>query len=181
MWFLKNFRRGFATNSSSSHSFVYMKKPNTWFGPNPTTPEEYGWNDFRLDTVSEKLFYVLVSKLSNRFWNSTKTLEEKVQEAMEDLGDEFPEFTEETFEAAISDSYVDHQSVGTINSELARDPHVVVFGGNDNGEGSQERASAIRRGEVDWAITTPMFEDSEALETLQGDPHAINAMKYLER
>lgn len=178
---MKNFRRGFATNSSSSHSFVYMKKPNTWFGPNPTTPEEYGWNDFRIDTVAEKLFYVLVSRLSGKYWNSQKTTEEKVQDAMKEFGHEFPEFTEETFEAAVTDSYVDHQSVGTIEVGLARDPHVVVFGGNDNGGDSFERATAIRNGEVDWALTEPEYGDCEALEAVQGDPHAIKARKRLKK
>lgn len=67
MGILKNFRRGFATNSSSSHSFVYMKKPNHEVGEVPHGME-FGWGDFRLETLKEKLFYVLVDRIGMN-WN----------------------------------------------------------------------------------------------------------------
>lgn len=153
MRFLKNFRRGFATNSSSSHSFVYMKTPDHSVGVAPLG-EDFGWNDFRLSTLKEKLFYVLVDRLDYD-WSP--------EEAMENLGDEFPEFTRDDFDAA-KGSYIDHQSRGTITMEQARDPYVTVFGGNDNSDGSEERASAFQ--EIDWTRTEPTWEEEERIATL---------------
>lgn len=149
--FLKNFRRGFATNSSSSHSFVYMKEAQLGGlgaeGPGGYIGSEFGWEDFRLDTIREKLFYFLVGRIGGSWDRSSDGAEE-----FRDMGEDFPELTEEDFSDAAS-GYVDHDSKGLISAEMARDPHLVVFGGNDNGGESQERIAAIRRGEVDWTRT----------------------------
>lgn len=158
--FLKNFRRGFATNSSSSHSFVYMKDEQGLGDENPGryTDNEFGWQDFRLDTIREKLFYVLVGRIGGGWGSDQSTVEEDIEE----WGDEFPELTEEDF-AAAKNGYIDHESVGTIGMDQARDPHVVVFGGNDNSGDSQERVAAIRAGEVDWSRTEMDVDDLEHL------------------
>lgn len=154
--FLKNFRRGFATNSSSSHSFVYLKEPATDAHADVNSADaEFGWNDFRLSTIREKLFYVLVSRIGGG-WGS------KVdgQQAYDDLHEEYPELKLEDFEEA-ANGYVDHDSVGTISEVEARDPHVVVFGGNDNSGESAERAEVVRNGEVDWERTEMNWEDAD--------------------
>lgn len=158
--FLKNFRRGFATNSSSSHSFVYMKEEQGLGDESPSvyTDNEFGWNDFRLDTIREKLFYVLVGRIGGGWGSHQSTAEEDFEE----WGDQFPELTEQDFAAAKS-GYIDHESVGTISEDQARDPHVVVFGGNDNDGDSEERAAAIRAGEIDWSKTKMDVDDLEHL------------------
>lgn len=147
MGLLKNFRRGFATNSSSSHSFVYMKAPQDT-SAKPSGQDEFQWNDFRLDSVGDKLFYALADRIGGN-WGGYS--DEQVQENMERYGADFPEFDEADFRAAMSSMGVDHESVGTISLEQARDPHVVVFGGNDNGDGSYLRIQA--EDEIDWAVT----------------------------
>lgn len=156
MPFLKNFRRGFATNSSSSHSFVYLKNEH---GLGAETPSrhisgEFGWEDFRLDTIREKLFYVLVGMIGGGWRSDVDAAAEFADRAAQ-----FPELTEEDFESAAA-GYIDHDSVGTISLEDARDPYLVVFGGNDNDDvPSQERADAIRAGEVDWSKTAMDYHD----------------------
>lgn len=147
MGLLKNFRRGFATNSSSSHSFVYMKAAQST-STTPSGQDEFQWNDFRLDTVGDKLFYALADRVGGN-WGGFS--DEQVQENMERYGPEFPEFDESDFRAAMNSTGVDHESVGTISLEQARDPHVVVFGGNDNDDGSRLRIRA--EDEIDWAVT----------------------------
>jgi len=156
--FLKNFRRGFATNSSSSHSFVYMKDEQGIGeeGPSSYTDSEFGWNDFRLGTIREKLFYVLVGRIGGGWGSDQSTADEDFEE----LGDQFPELTEQDF-AAAKNGYIDHQSQYTIDEAQARDPHLVVFGGNDNSGDSQERAAAIRAGEIDWSRTKMDVDDLE--------------------
>jgi hypothetical protein len=155
--FLKNFRRGFATNSSSSHSFVYLKRPVTSSNNDQLPDGHFNWEDFRLDTLKEKLFYVLVSRIGG-FWDSVS--DEQVDEAIKQHIEDFPEFSREDFREAMRGN-VDHESQGLIGLEEARDPHVVIFGGNDNGGDSQERAAAVRAKEIDWSRTRPDYDDAE--------------------
>ena len=161
-FFLKNVRRGFATNSSSSHSFVYMKRPNSDFGTIPTRPQAFTWNDFRLDTIAEKLFYVLATRMSyKRSWGDSEVARSaKVTEAFQTMGAEYPGFTKETFAFAY-DSPVDHQSFGTISLQEALDPRVVVFGGNDNDGPSSLRAEAVAAGEIDWTNSYKLDYEEE--------------------
>lgn len=136
MIFLKlvnNLRRGFATNSSSSHSMIYFKEPVCEPGVVVTADSEFGWNDFALDTTLNKLFYVVTGLLQRILgWNSTK---KDIEEAYDLYGHLFPEFNLEDFQNAAR-GYVDHQSASyaPIDEQImfARDPHIVFFGGNDN-------------------------------------------------
>lgn len=168
--FLKNFRRGFATNSSSSHSFVYLKEAQGLGDENPGryTDSEFGWGDFRLDTIREKLFYVLVGMVGGG-WEPKSAAED-----YEEYGEQFPELTEDDFEQAVH-GYVDHESKGLISADQARDPHLVVFGGNDNSDGSEERHAAIRSGEVDWTRTVMEYDDLEFIR--QDDEEGQKAVK----
>lgn len=155
---LSNFRRGFATNSSSSHSFVYLKKvPEDAYDHKvdfDCKDNEYGWEDFKISSILEKLFYVMTSKIEG--WESMS--EERKQE----VRDEFPEFSDSEI-ALASEGYVDHQSIGTISAKESRDPHTVIFGGNDNGGESYERSKVVSSGLVDWTKTEPEWEDTENL------------------
>lgn len=157
MRLLKNFRRGFATNSSSSHSFVYLKEPVADHDPGIITEDEFQWNDFRLDTLRAKLFYVLAGKIGGSWGGDAQAL--AATKGYEDLKDQFPEFGMEEFHRAAGSMGVDHQSRGTISAEQARDPRLVLFGGNDNDGDSHERAAAIARGEVDWSRSSPQYSD----------------------
>lgn len=159
---IRNIRFGFATNSSSSHSFVYMKKPNNDLGSAAWMNVEFGWEDFELRTIREKLMYHLVMR-GGSSWGSDP------DDLYDNYWDEYPELDKEDFEAAAS-GYVDHESYGTITLDQARDPHVVVFGGNDNGGSSANRRAAIRNGEVDWDKTKPEWGDMEAIESAKGLP-----------
>ena len=152
---LANYRRGFATNSSSSHSFVYLKSTpedayrEEYFDP---AGEYYGWDDFKLSSIMGKLFYVLSQKVHG--WESMDEDEKQV------IRDEFPEADDGMIQAA-SESEVDHESFGVVTPEIARNPYTVVFGGNDNDGYSYERAKVVSSGLVDWTKTEPEWGDTE--------------------
>lgn len=159
MGILKNFRRGFATNSSSSHSLVFMKNAGKSGADEPLPEAEFGWQDFRLDTLKEKLFYVLVSRIGG-YWGDGPS-DQELDEAISDNIDDFPEFDREDFREAMS-GYVDHESRGIVSLDEARDPHSVIFGGNDNSGPSAKRGSAITNGEIDWTRTSiDPYDDEE--------------------
>lgn len=168
--FLKNFRRGFATNSSSSHSFVYMKKDQPQSGD--VMDNDFGWKDFRLDSIKQKLFYALVSRVDSYKWGTPT--EEEVDEAVQEYGDDYPELDREDFRYALEGG-VDHESRGLISRFEARDPRLVVFGGNDNEGPSQERIKAIVNDEVDWTRTDMLYEDVQFFN--EDDQSAWDALK----
>lgn len=152
--FLKNVRYGFATNSSSSHSFVYLKEPAPDAHDNVALSKtDYSWNDFRISTIKEKLFYILAGKIPTP-WLKEDALSGDY--LYEQYHEEFPEFTKEELLLA-QDSSVDHASVNNIDTEEARDPRVVVFGGRP----SPEREKAVASSAVDWSRTPLLIEDEE--------------------
>lgn len=159
-WLINNMRRGFATNSSSSHSMVHFKNPissdNTSFYGNP----EFGWDDFTLTSLGEKLMYALVAHLSHEGYSRTwyqDPAEDEVTRAMEEFGHLFPEFPEQAFRAALQ-GYIDHQSMPSSSEALkaARDPHIMIVGGNDNGGTTAWNLVDEYAGsdEVDWISST---------------------------
>ena len=153
--FLKNFRRGFATNSSSSHSFVYLKEPN----PNHDDSgcdmsysyTEFGWEDFRLDTLKSKLMYWVAGNCDG--WDV---------EAIRSTHD-IPELSDSELEQAAS-GYVDHNSDVIYSTTLddMRDPRVVVYGGNDNDGFSRKRLLDVDAGIIDNELSTPEWYDDPA-------------------
>lgn len=161
---VKNVRYGFATNSSSSHSLVYLSKPIPGHDTLArTTDAEFGWEDFRLASLRDKLFYLLVQRVGQSgFWGEDKDERraEAIRRAVVDHWDAFPELTYDDFVEAV-DGYVDHQSRGTLDEARARDPHVVVFGGNDNGGDSSLRAAQLHAGGVDWTKTVPQHDEED--------------------
>ena len=174
-YLLSNFRRGFATNSSSSHSFVYLKKvPEDAYNHEVNfecIDNEYGWEDFRISSILEKLFYVMTSRIEG--WE--KMSEERKQE----VRDEFPEFSDSEI-ALASDGYVDHQSIGTISAKEARDPYTVIFGGHDNDGWSNERAKVVSGGLVDWKRSDPHWSDTDVLGTDLKSPELAEMIQGLK-
>ena len=156
--FVKNFRRGFATNSSSSHSFVYLKEPVEDHDADYIEETEFGWNDFTLTTLRSKLFYVLCGLIAQGYWSTRDVdVDAEVAERYEEMKDEFPELTLDDFRDAYLNDGIDHQSRGTIGIDEARDPHVIVFGGNDNSGESYTRKSYTSA--IDWSRTEVEYGD----------------------
>lgn len=160
---LANYRRGFATNSSSSHSFVYLKDvpedahEKAYYDP---AGEYYGWDDFKLSSIMSKVFYVMSQKVYG--WESMS------EDEKQRIREEFPEADDDMIRAA-SESDVDHESFGVVTPEIARNPYTVVFGGNDNDGYSRERSKMVSSGLVDWTKTEPEWGDTEAQ---WGDPNS---------
>lgn len=160
---LANYRSGFATNSSSSHSFVYLKDipedahKKAYYDP---AGEYYGWDDFKLSSIMGKVFYVMSQKVHG--WESMD------EDEKQRIREEFPEADDDMIRAA-SESDVDHESFGVVTPEIARNPYTVVFGGNDNDGYSYERAKVVSNGLVDWTKTEPEWGDTEAQ---WGDPNS---------
>lgn len=160
--FVKNFRMGLATNSSSSHSLVYFATPRPghpagsgtvedgWDDDGPShssggfyrapgsVDTEFGWNQFRLSTMYEKLMYALVRALQVEGYSHWYSYGDKPQpdlnEAYAKLSPMFPELEREDYDEA-ANGYIDHQSQDSVERllEAARNPFVEVWGGNDNG------------------------------------------------
>ena len=174
-YLLSNFRRGFATNSSSSHSFVYLKKvPEDAYNHEVNfecIDNEYGWEDFRISSILEKLFYVMTSRIEG--WE--KMSEDRKQE----VRDEFPEFSDSEI-ALASDGYVDHQSIGTISAKEAREDSTVIFGGHDNDGWSNERAKVVSGGLVDWKRSDPHWSDTDVLGTDLKSPELAEMIQGLK-
>ena len=155
-YLLANYRRGFATNSSSSHSFVYLKEiPEDAYEQSYYDPagEYYGWEDFKLSSIADKLFYVLSQKVHG--WESMS------EDEKQRIREEFPEADDKMIRAA-SESDVDHESFGVVTPEIARNPYTIVFGGNDNDGYSRERSKMVSSGLVDWTKTEPEWGDMES-------------------
>ena len=155
-YLLANYRRGFATNSSSSHSFVYLKEiPEDAYEQSYYDPagEYYGWEDFKLSSIADKLFYVLSQKVHG--WESMS------EDEKQRIREEFPEVDDKMIRAA-SESDVDHESFGVVTPEIARNPYTIVFGGNDNDGYSRERSKMVSSGLVDWTKTEPEWGDMES-------------------
>lgn len=133
---IHNVRTGFATNSSSTHSIVFMKRDLG--GDSPDSPAQFGWENFTLTDESGKLDYLAAT----------------VRHALQDaIGDDLAvRIANELTGARItSDAYVDHQSIlalptgwdgksldldflAEFKAFLLRDD-VAILGGNDNSDG----------------------------------------------
>lgn len=129
---IKNIRFGFATNSSSTHSLVFIENNNI------KTDEytEFGWQYFHASDEESKTNY-LAYILKSAIYEKTKS----------DLISNM--FIKGYFGKDIPDGYVDHQSKSIVpynmknelNLEFFEDfkkfilnKNLVIFGGNDNDE-----------------------------------------------
>jgi hypothetical protein len=133
--FIHNFRAGFATNSSSSHSVVLLP-PGVQLSDDPSDDSNgYGWDFFRLVSEEQKLRY-LAAQFFSQHWEDPVIRHRLVERFKQELPD---------FELNADDEkrplYVDHQSVLNISAnpaavesmiKLFRSDRVAVLGGNDN-------------------------------------------------
>lgn len=134
--FLKQFRHGFATNSSSAHSVILAQHPQQ----DSSVPGsyEYGWQNFILGSRQEKRNYLFQQTRSHfedtPLWDRYVALVQPDAEALVPQrswrGE--PELP----------GYVDHESVGIVGGATLEGieetlqwldhPRVVITGGNDN-------------------------------------------------
>jgi hypothetical protein len=134
-----NLKTGHAVNSSSSHSIIIVKNPNSVEAV-PTSYSDFGWDQFVLKSKEEKLHYIS-AMISSQYYG----LDQQIKMTLKRLG--LVDFTE------YDESTVDHQSVTHIpgieykeNSDYEIDQNVfrnfldaylsdnvIVLGGNDNG------------------------------------------------
>ena len=138
---IHNFRAGFATNSSSSHSVILL--PVNKIGKVDSIDgfdDHYGWDWFRLTTVEEKMRYLCAQMFT------VAGDEETRKHIVERLKLEAPELehvsTGETEWGSV-ELGIDHQSVWGFSSEpetmetlikFFKSPRVVILGGNDNAD-----------------------------------------------
>lgn len=142
-----NFRIGFATNSSSSHSVVLIppEMASRDLSSLSISPDwgDYGWSHFRLVTEEEKLRYLLAQFFSG--YGNTKMAVERLSKEYPHFGDIDPD--KPGYEQELS---VDHQSAWGMEGHdedsletmirFFKSPRVVILGGNDN---TDERPNEI--------------------------------------
>ena len=120
---LINKRSGFATNSSSSHSIILTPPNSTSHLGNISEGNEFGWNWFLQQSFDQKLNYIMVA-LNHM---SDEELIELLSVSQSDLDRNRPH-----------DGYIDHDSVGLIDSDNAKivlhSNSISILGGNDNSE-----------------------------------------------
>lgn len=150
-------RHGFATNSSSSHSLVYLKGPaKDAYKPGFTAPY-YERNSFILDRITEKVLYALLSRMGG-YWDSSKYRSGMAPEIEPYMG-------KPKFKKLLQDTMVDHDSIGVLTDlDVARDPNVVVMcGDSEYGPAQKEvikaRRLMIEHRIIDWDRTVPIYED----------------------
>lgn len=139
-----NIRKSFATNSSSTHSILYLDNLNEKIASN-NIDSDFGWDFFTISNDTDKIHY-LASCVQSYYYAQNCLLdieyEEKIKIANEATYKIFPELNGVEFKS------VDHQSQllipdnfdGTnLNIEYIQDlkqyllnNNVVIVGGNDN-------------------------------------------------
>jgi len=145
---IHNIRRGLATNSSSSHSLLFLPKGKGI--PDADPDGGYGWNYFTCASKEAKLHYLAVTLLQNleSFYPNLYTSSLSTEGPEKILYDKVHEYTGVMLEGDDRREHVDHQSVMTFPSdwpatEVDReffsdfcdwflDDMVAVLGGNDN-------------------------------------------------
>lgn len=131
---IENFRAGYATNSSSSHSVVII--PDTMAAGSGGSVYAYGWDNFVLTTPTAKIRYLTAQLIAGLD-------DENAERLRAFIGRSFPEVADQ-FEGD-HDIYVDHQSQWArprgfseaytkFLIEQILSPNVVILGGNDNGD-----------------------------------------------
>jgi hypothetical protein len=150
MFTIPNIRLGFATNSSSSHSIVFMKEPAS--AGSGDAKFEFGWDNFKLRGENTKACYLAAS-----IYSSLSNIPEWQRRAVVISLFKGSAIEDDLVQSLSNSSdyiYVDHQSafnVAGLQSEhfpllvaeaaaFFRDPRIVVHGGNDNTEDSEENS-----------------------------------------
>lgn len=148
---ITNIRLGRATNSSSSHSIVVTKDPSRVKSVSSSSGSfAYGWDHFVLKEEKEKLEYFLVPLINDLLSavGREQTIELVRQWFDYDIEHAFvPRGYGDKPDQLVFQGYIDHQSmfrygfdnidnrldqVAELINTLAKNPNIVVFGGNDN-------------------------------------------------
>lgn len=118
-----SYRKGFATNSSSSHAIIMSTSGK--FPEYDDYSGDYGWDWFVQQDFDAKLSYIYVA-IRDQF-NSNQELADHLRVEVEHI---------DAISSALSDGYIDHDSYGVINrSNAAMVLHsevLAIRGGNDN-------------------------------------------------
>lgn len=167
-----NFRLGFATNSSSSHSIIYVPSnmlPSVREDVRDDFDGSYGWENFTIVSREEKLKYV-ASQLSLMF--DRLKVPAYLQHA----------FFQAQLGVAPDDlRSVDHQSVWTLPQQdgsvplewiedmrtfIVDNPNIVILGGNDNSDGHP--------------LLRELGVEDEMGEEIEGSPARYVSMGYMD-
>lgn len=142
--------RGFATNSSSSHSLIYVDAESMSELDDSGSGHEFGWANFTLASPTAKLRYVTVIVANSIcVWKGWKYMDKPIDYAiLNSIGrDLMGQYWSELYEG--ESFYVDHQSLFQIpwtgkeglNRDYVRDftrwacrKDTAILGGNDNDE-----------------------------------------------
>lgn len=196
----------FETNSSSCHSMTLLAKANNIEAVPDTSKEslalslgEYGWGNDILDTIEEKLSYLLTycvcyADRSDReyFCNKMRNYFPNLKVIYFKESDYSPsEFYEKvcnnTFSSSLEYSYIDHESVHVpkeiINNVAFKDylhRDCVVYITNDNGDNSPrvsvEKAKALG---ISQEMADEIAESSSCIYYIQR-PYEISNDLYKE-
>lgn len=150
---ITNVRLGFATNSSSSHSIVltnrrYSDDSGNSYGGNL----DFGWESFTLASQGSKLPYIaLILRYELESFLPRAEAAGVVYELLKDVQDRHFSRSE------LAEGYIDHQSILPLPADMSPEgrflymrrlartlmnSNVVIFGGNDNSEGSSHEAES---------------------------------------
>lgn len=137
--YIFNVRKGFATNSSSSHSVIELKEDSGKFGVITDEYTNFGWEFFTAANLESKQNYIAASIKENLSILGFKG--KKLDKELERI------VGKDIFKSS-KNAYIDHQSVitfprnfdnKTLNEEFIKDvfsyiskDSVVITGGNDN-------------------------------------------------
>lgn len=139
-----SFRKGFATNSSSSHAIIMSPTGN--FPKHDNYSGDYGWDWFVQQEFDSKLSYIYVA--IHQQFNSHQALADHLNVSLEKI---------EEISRNVNDGYIDHDSYGTINEENAamilHNDVLAIRGGNDNDDipSYLEQYQEVDSGQIEMA------------------------------
>ena len=167
-----NIRRGFATNSSSSHSLVFVNdSTRDILSEQPSEFSDFGWSYFVQMSFEEKLRYIVVALHID---------EDNVDCYAEGLGVSEKQLLDTVRTAQYG--YIDHESVGLISSvqdayTILHNDNVAIVGGNDNSQSPEwhERLSFIDPEAERFVSGLSAQREKEGVKTLfhKADRHFI--------
>ncbi len=194
---IHNFRLGFATNSSSSHSVVMIPPDKIGkVGDIDAGGDDFNWEFFRLTTEEAKMRYLAAQFMSNFRENS-----EVMQNLVERFSQEIPHYRDHldanyaiTPKEVTTTRYdgttytytdcshpsVDHQSIYNFSTFDAtqvdqliaafKNPRLVVLGGNDNTDFDEDQApNSVRGADRLEAFNDLMTDGSKVRVKIEGD------------
>lgn len=139
-----SFRKGFATNSSSSHAIIMSPTGN--FPKHDNYSGDYGWDWFVQQEFDSKLSYIYVA--IHQQFNSHQALADHLNVPLEKI---------EEISRNVHGGYIDHDSYGTINEENAamilHNDVLAIRGGNDNDDipSYLEQYQEVDSGQIEMA------------------------------